>query len=161
MPVVQPNLLYSLWKRWEMATMPSLSLWMFLSFKPHSFTLDFAIKWTLAEDMTGEPPFNPVNLWHPLLLLLVQKRVGSWFYLDCTHSYEQVTELLLWDTALLSAEYTDLHRVGSSWWAAAEAMAGINAACIAYLQVCFERFHSLNWNWAPSILHRKTLPPFH
>lgn len=120
MPVAQPSLLYSLWKRWEMATKPSMSLWMFLSFKPHSFTPDFAIEWTLGEDVTGEPPFNAVNLWHPLLMLLMQKREGSWFYLDCIHTYEQVNELLLCFQQSTQT-YTELAAAGGlqlKWWQA-------------------------------------------
>lgn len=40
---------------------------------------------------------------------------------------------------LTSTAHTDLQRARTSWWAAAEMIVGINAACTAYLQVYFKR----------------------
>lgn len=70
---------------------------MFLSLKSHSFIPDIFTKWTLEENISGEPLFKALNLWHPLLLLLLLKKGRSIRFIWIAHAYlyEQVTELLL------------------------------------------------------------------
>lgn len=99
-------------------------------------SLDFATKWTIEEDTTGEPQFDVLQ--HPLLLMFLLKREWNQFCLDSMHLYKKVTELLMGNTALLSTAHTYLQIASTSWWAAAEMIVGINAACTAYLQVYFE-----------------------